>query len=106
MELGQAAIYSVLGLCVVFAALALIMAMTYVLRSVGKDKAPAPAAAPAAAAPAAAAPVPMGDMTAPGSGAVSVAGVNAKTAAIIMSVIAEETGRPLNQLNFVSIKEI
>ena len=60
----------------------------------------APAAAPVAAAPAA--PVP-----APGSaGQLKLYDVEPKTAAMIMAIVANQMGKPLNELRFISIKEV
>ena len=60
--------------------------------------APAPAAAPVAAAPAA---------TAPGSaGKLKLYDVEPKTAAMLMAIVADKMGKPLNELRFISIKEV
>ena len=45
--------------------------------------------------------------TAPGSaGRLKLHNVAPKTAAMLMAIIAEKTGKPLNELRFVSIKEV
>jgi hypothetical protein len=65
--------------------------------------APAPVepVAPVAAEPAVAAP------TAPGSaGGVKLYDVEPKTAAMIMAIVADRMGKPLNELRFISIKEV
>ena len=62
--------------------------------------APAPVAA-APAAPAADAP------TAPGSaGKLKLHDVEPKTAAMIMAIVADKMGKPINELRFISIKEV
>ena len=62
----------------------------------------APVAAPAAA-PAPAAPKP----TAPGSaGELKLHDVEPKTAAMLMAIVADKMGKPLNELRFISIKEV
>ena len=66
-----------------------------------KKKAAAPAAAPAAAAPAAP------QKTAPGAaGQLKLYNVEPKTAAMVMAIVADKMGKPLNELRFISIKEV
>ena len=64
--------------------------------------APAPvAAAPVAAAPAAEAP------KAPGTaGQLKLHDVEPKTAAMLMAIVADKMGKPINELRFLSIKEV
>ena len=74
----------------------------------------APAAAPVAAAPVAAAPVAApapaasaAPVAAPGSaGQLKLYDVEPKTAAMIMAIVANQMGKPLNELRFISIKEV
>ena len=64
-----------------------------------KKKAAAPAAAPAATAPAAP------QKTAPGAaGQLKLHNVEPKTAAMVMAIVADKMGKPLNELRFISIK--
>ena len=59
------------------------------------------AAAPVAAAPAAEAP------KAPGTaGQLKLHDVEPKTAAMLMAIVADKMGKPLNELRFISIKEV
>ena len=45
--------------------------------------------------------------TAPGSaGQVKLHGVEPKTAAMLMAIVANKMGKPLNELRFISIKEV
>ena len=109
----NAGIVAVLGYAVVFFGLILLM---LVIMAMGKffmaqdnkpavKKQAAPAAAPVAAAPAAA-PVVTGD-AAPGSaGPVKLYDTPPKTAAMIMAIVANQMGKPLNELRFISIKEV
>ena len=65
-----------------------------------KNKAASAAAAPVAA-PQAPAP------TAPGSaGKLKLHDVEPKTAAMVMAIVADKLGKPLNELRFISIKEV
>ena len=62
----------------------------------------APAAAPVAAAPVAA-PV----AAAPGTaGALKLHDVEPKTAAMLMAIVADKMGKPINELRFISIQEV
>ncbi len=45
--------------------------------------------------------------TAPGSaGSVKLHGVEPKVAAMLMAIVADKTGKPLNELRFISIREV
>ena len=89
------ALAMVLGLAVVVAVMAL-------RKHRAKKHAPAPAAKPVTA-PASAAQVP----TAPGSaGRLKIHNVPPKTAAMLMAITADKLGKPLNELRFISIKEV
>lgn len=107
MELGDAAITAVFGYAVVFFGLVLLMAVLYISGAIFKSKEAKANAAKAAAAPvketAPAAEAP----TAPGSaGHVKLHGVPDKEAAMIMAIVADKMQTPLNELRFISIKEI
>lgn len=98
----------VLGMVVVFAVLALLWLIIAVeskvianLESKNKPETPA-AATPAPAAPAAApAPVAKGSC-----GGVMLHDVPDRTAAMIMAIVADGLNTPLNELRFISIKEV
>ena len=101
----DAAIVAVLGYAVVFFGLILLMGVIILMGKafMAKDKKAAAAApaAPVAAAPAAE-PVP-----APGTaGKLKLHDVEPKTAAMIMAIVADKMGKPLNELRFISIKEV
>ena len=67
-----------------------------------KAKAATPVAAPAAAP----APAVTAD-PAPGSaGKLKLHDVEPKTAAMIMAIVADKMGKPINELRFISIKEV
>ena len=102
----DAAVVAVLGYAVVFFGLILLMGVIIIMGKafMAKDKkaAAAAAAAPAPAAAPAAEPVP-----APGTaGKLKLHDVEPKTAAIIMAIVADKMGKPLNELRFISIKEV
>ena len=102
----DAGVIALLGYAVVFFGLILLMIVVMVMGKIfmAKDKkaaaAPAPAAAPVEVA-AVDAP------TAPGSaGKLKLHDVEPKTAAMIMAIVADKMGKPLNELRFISIKEV
>lgn len=105
--IGDGLLYSLLGLLVVFFALFLLMCIIKLMWVFEKkDQPAAPAAAPApAAVPApapAAAPAP-----APGcAGELKLYYTDDRTAAMIMAIVADETGIPINELRFKSIREV
>ena len=105
IPIGTAALIVVLGMAVVFFGLILLMFVTKIAGAIiGRKNAAAPAAAPAAAAPAAPA---AKNAPAPGSaGKIALHDVPDKTAAMLMAIVADRTGKPLNQLRFISIREV
>ena len=103
ITIGQAGLYALLGYAVVFFGLILLMLVVMLLGkafiAAGKKTAPKaeiPAAAPAAEVPAA-----------PGSaGSLKLYNVEPKTAAMLMAIVADKMGKPINELRFISIKEV
>lgn len=103
ISIGTAALIVVLGMAVVFFGLILLMYVTKIAGAIiSRKKAAEPAAAPAApAAPAAK------NAPAPGTaGKIALHDVPDKTAAMLMAIVASKTGKPLNQLRFISIREV
>ena len=104
ISIGTAGLIVVLGMAVVFFGLILLMYVTKIAGAImmrRKQAQPEPAAAAAPAAPAAKA------APAPGSaGQIKLHDVPDKTAAMLMAIVADKTGKPLNQLRFISIREI
>lgn len=94
--------YSVLGFAIVFLMLIILMGIIVVMGKVlNKKEEPVKAAAPAPAAPA----VPK--EKAPGSaGSIDLHGVDPRKAAMLMAIVADELGKPVNELRFISIREI
>ena len=108
MPVGEALVYALLGYVVVFFGISLLMAVVMVMGKIFIAKDRKAAAAKAAAAPAAAASTPAAPKpTAPGSaGQLKLHDVEPKTAAMIMAIVADKMGKPLNELRFISIKEV
>ena len=115
ISMPNAAIVAVLGYAVVFFGLILLMLVVMAMGKVfiAKDK---KAAEKAAAAKAGIDAVPVAphtkgeivlDVPAPGTaGHLKLHDVEPKTAAMIMAIVANKMGKPLNELRFISIKEV
>ena len=102
----DAGILALLGYGVVFFGIVLLMVVVILMGKIFIAKDRKAAAAKAAAAPAAAAPA-APKPTAPGSaGELKLHDVEPKTAAMIMAIVADKMGKPLNELRFISIKEV
>ncbi|MBR2422957.1 MAG: OadG family protein [Oscillospiraceae bacterium] len=110
LGVGPAAVMALLGYAVVFFGIILLMVVVmimgkiFIAQAAKKDAvkaAPAPAAAPAAPAAPVEAPV------APGTaGQLKTYDVPPKTCAMLMAIVADKMGKPLNELRFISIKEV
>ena len=108
----DAAIVALLGYAVVFFGLILLMGVIIIMGKafMAKD---AKAAAKAAAAREILASVPVATPAAPESpaapgtaGQLKLHDVEPRTAAMIMAIVADKMGKPLNELRFISIKEV
>ena len=103
----NAGIIAIMGYAVVFMGLiALMVVITLMGKYFQARDAKAKAAAPAA--PVAAAPVPVVcTEPAPGSaGKLKLHDVEPRTAAMLMAIVANKMGKPINELRFISIKEV
>ena len=114
ISMPNAAIVAVLGYAVVFFGLILLMLVVMAMGKVfmAKDAkakaAPAAAAAPAASAAVAVSAVadPVSDAAPGTAGQLKLYDTPPKTAAMIMAIVANQMGKPLNELRFISIKEV
>ena len=108
ISIANAGIVALLGYAVVFFGLILLMCVITLLGKAfvaAESKAKAAAAAAPAAAPAAVPAVPA--EPAPGSaGKLKLHDVEPKTAAMLMAIVADKMGKPINELRFISIKEV
>ena len=105
LGVGPAAVLALLGYAVVFFGLILLMIVVMIMgkifvaaanRKKAAEPAPVAEAAPEVAKP-----------TAPGSaGELKLHDVEPKTAAMLMAIVADKLGKPLNELRFISIKEV
>ena len=107
LSVGNAGVYALLGYAVVFAGLIVLM---LVVMAIGKfftaaakknAEKPAENAAPAQETTAVSGPV------APGTaGELKLYDVDPKTAAMLMAIVADKMGKPLNELRFISVREV
>jgi Na+-transporting methylmalonyl-CoA/oxaloacetate decarboxylase gamma subunit len=108
----DAAIVALLGYAVVFFGLILLMCVIIIMGKAfmakdAKAAAKAAAAKDILAAVPVAAPAAAESPAAPGTaGKLKLHDVEPKTAAIIMAIVADKMGKPLNELRFISIKEV
>ena len=104
LGIGAAGIYALLGYAVVFFGLILLMVVVMIMGKIFTAKA---AKAAPAAAPAPVAEKPAQAPVAPGTaGQLKLHDVAPATAAMIMAIVADKMGKPLNELRFISIKEV
>ena len=112
----DAAVVALLGWAVVFFGLILLMAVVIAMgkvfmakdkKAAGKMAAAKEAVASVSVAVPAAAAAPVAEIPAPGTaGQLKLYDTNPKTAAMIMAIVADKMGKPLNELRFISIKEV
>ncbi len=109
----DAAVVALLGYAVVFFGLILLMGVIvamgkyFVAKEKKTSKNAAAATAAVAAVPVAAPQAPQAAPLAPGTaGQVKLYDVPPKTAAMLMAIVANKMGKPLNELRFISIKEV
>ena len=104
ISIPNAGIIALLGYLVVFLGLVMLMVVVMVMGRIMVARArKAQAAVVAEAAPVEAAPV----AEAPGTaGELKLYDTDPRDAAMIMAIVADTLGKPLNQLRFISIKEV
>ena len=104
ISLGEAGLYALLGYGVVFFGLILLM---LVVMTVGKCFIAAAQKKHAKTEQTAVAPAPVSAPEAPGTaGDLKLYNVEPKTAAMLMAIVADKMGKPLNELRFLSIREV
>ena len=101
-SVSEGFLYALIGFALVLLVLLVLMAfiylLSYVVRSFIKKKETPVASAPTETA---------APELAPGSsGSIKLNNVDERTAAMVMAIVADELQTPLNELKFVSIKEI
>ena len=113
ISIGEAAATAIFGYAVVFFGLVILMCVLYCTGAYFKSKDEKEAAAKKAAAPAPvksapAVPAPVAEKPkAPGSaGHIKLHDAPDKEAAMIMAIVADKMQKPINELHFISIKEV
>ena len=103
LGIGAAGVYALLGYAMVFFGLILLMIVVMIMGKIFTAKKETPAAAPAAAP---AAPAVEPDKAPGTAGQLKTYDVPPKTCAMLMAIVADKMGKPLNELRFISIKEV
>ena len=105
LTVGDYIFFSIMGICVVFFALILLMCIIKVMTFSPKKTAESvPSDAPATSeAATATAKKPLAPGTA---GDLKLYDTNPRDAAMIMAIVADELKKPLNELRFISIREV
>ena len=104
LDLGPAGVLAALDYGVVFFGLILLMTVVVLI---GKCFTPKNAKAKAKAAPVAPVAAPGVEQADPGpAGNLKIHDVPPKTAAMLMAIVADKMGKLLNELRFISIKEV
>ena len=103
ISVGDAAMTALLGYAVVFIGIVMLMILVMfvgdlMFKSAKRKAAKAPAAAPAAPAAPAAAPGTAGEL--------KLYDTDPRDAAMVMAIVADKLGKPLNELRFKSIREV
>jgi Na+-transporting methylmalonyl-CoA/oxaloacetate decarboxylase gamma subunit len=111
IDLPNAGIIALAGYGVVFLGLICLMTVVILLgkafvASAKRKKAEVPAVAAPAPQTAADAPAVAGPVAPGSAGGVKLYDVEPKTAAMLMAIVADKMGKPLNELRFISIKEV
>lgn len=103
ISVGDAAMTALLGYAVVFIGIIMLMILVMfvgdlMFKSAKRKAAKAPAAAPATPAAPAAAPGTAGEL--------KLYDTDLRDAAMVMAIVADKLGKPLNELRFKSIREV
>lgn len=103
ISVGDAAMTALLGYAVVFIGIIMLMILVMfvgdlMFKSAKRKVAKAPAAAPAAPAAPAAAPGTAGEL--------KLYDTDPRDAAMVMAIVADKIGKPINELRFKSIREV
>ncbi len=107
ISVGTAGLVALLGYAVVFVGLIALMAVIVIVGKIMVAKKTAPAAAPAAAAAApASTPKAVPVLAAGTAGECKFYNVGDREAAMLMAIVANKLGKPLNTLRFKSMKEV
>ena len=106
LSVGDYVFFSVMGICVVFFALILLMCIIKIM-TFSPKKAEEPAAGAVGTGDGNAAAAKVDKPLAPGTaGDLKLYDTDPRDAAMIMAIVADELKKPLNELRFISIREV
>ena len=106
VSLLDAGILAALGYGVVFAGLIVLMIVIILVGKAFSAKAKKPAAPAPAPAPVQEVKAPAAHVAPGSAGQLKLYDTPPKTAAMLMAIVADKMGKPLNELRFISIKEV
>ena len=98
--------YALLGYCVVFFGLVLLMCVVLIMGKIMTRKKAVPAVQAAAPAEAAPAPAVKADPAPGTAGDFKLYNTEPRDAAMVMAIVADSLGKPINELRFISIREV
>ena len=105
LPIGEAGLYAILGYSIVFLGLVLLMVVVMIIGKIFIAR--ASKAAKVAVEVPVAVEEPKPQPVAPGAaGQLKLHDVEPKTAAMLMAIVADKMGKPINELRFISIKEV
>ncbi|MBR7081788.1 MAG: OadG family protein [Oscillospiraceae bacterium] len=105
MGIGDALLTAILGYAVVFLGLVLLMAVVIIVGKAMTKKSSVPSENAAVKEAPTAAPAEL--PKAPGSaGGIKLYGTPERDAAMVMAIVADRMGKPINEIRFISIKEV
>ena len=104
IPIGAAGVYAILGYFVVFLGLVMLMVVIMIMGKIMHRE--APKAAPVAAAAQTQAPVVRGPAAPGTAGELKLYDTDPRDAAMIMAIVADAMGKPINELRFISIREV
>ena len=106
ISIPDAGAYALLGYAVVFFGLILLMCVIMIMGKIMTSRNAKPAEAAPAATPAAAAPVVQAEKAPGTAGEFKLYNTDPRDAAMVMAIVADSLGKPVNELRFISIREV
>ncbi len=106
MNIGEALIDAVMGWAVVFLGIALLVLVVVLAGKLMSAKKPVPAVPAPASAPAPAAPQAQTPRAPGAAGELKLYDTPERDAAMVMAIVADELKIPINELRFISIREV
>ena len=106
-SITDALIIALVGFATVFVVLVVLMGIIVLISKIfGEKKAPADVTETASAAPETVAAAPEAERTEDSYTGVKLHGIDDKTAAVLMAIVAHKLNKPLDNLRFISVREV